>query len=328
MKLNFIHLQHRDAGITAGLIAAGTALASQGANAYATGKLNKKNRQWQEGRYIQQRIHNLEDWNMQNEYNSPQAQMQRLKAAGLNPNLVYDNGASAISSQAVKSADTGSWNPEAPKVDLGGAAQAGLSAYYDAQLKPAQVDNMKVQNELLQADKELKAAQIANTQAQTVSTLANVDTTKFDLSQKQRLADTQFEAMRAALNKTLVDTATTVDANTRANMLHPGNLQNQIEDILNKKQLNAKSKSEQDLIAAQIKNLGADKDLKELQYKQTKDNISNNDPWYVKMLTKILKHYGLDIDSLPPAPKGTRPGTAAEYWKKAYPNSPLNHLFK
>ena len=34
-------------------------------------------------------------WNMQNEYNSPSAQVQRLKDAGLNPNLMYGNGSAA-----------------------------------------------------------------------------------------------------------------------------------------------------------------------------------------------------------------------------------------
>jgi len=34
----------------------------------------------------------LEMWNKSNEYNSPQAQMARLKSAGLNPNLVYGSG--------------------------------------------------------------------------------------------------------------------------------------------------------------------------------------------------------------------------------------------
>lgn len=34
----------------------------------------------------------LEMWNKSNEYNSPQAQMARLKQAGLNPNLVYGSG--------------------------------------------------------------------------------------------------------------------------------------------------------------------------------------------------------------------------------------------
>lgn len=32
---------------------------------------------------------NLEQWNRENEYNSPSAQMERYKAAGLNPNLIY-----------------------------------------------------------------------------------------------------------------------------------------------------------------------------------------------------------------------------------------------
>ena len=36
---------------------------------------------------------NLKMWNLQNAYNSPAQQMQRLKEAGLNPNLVYGNGA-------------------------------------------------------------------------------------------------------------------------------------------------------------------------------------------------------------------------------------------
>ena len=35
---------------------------------------------------------NLEMWNLQNEYNSPSAQMERFKEAGLNPNLIYGPG--------------------------------------------------------------------------------------------------------------------------------------------------------------------------------------------------------------------------------------------
>lgn len=37
---------------------------------------------------------NLEMWNLQNEYNSPKAQMQRFIEAGLNPNLIYGKGSS------------------------------------------------------------------------------------------------------------------------------------------------------------------------------------------------------------------------------------------
>lgn len=66
----------------------------------------------------------IQNFNMQNAYNSPSAQMARLKAAGLNPNMVYGQGAVANSSTA----------PSTPSVqtgDLGrsvGAAAGGLSA--------------------------------------------------------------------------------------------------------------------------------------------------------------------------------------------------------
>ena len=36
--------------------------------------------------------HEIDMWNMQNAYNTPQAQMERLKQAGLNPNLMYGQG--------------------------------------------------------------------------------------------------------------------------------------------------------------------------------------------------------------------------------------------
>lgn len=45
--------------------------------------------------YALNRKLNREDWMLENQYNSPIMQMQRLKEAGLNPNLVYGNGATA-----------------------------------------------------------------------------------------------------------------------------------------------------------------------------------------------------------------------------------------
>lgn len=55
--------------------------------------LARKNREWNE-----------KMWHMQNEYNTPKAQMQRLKEAGLNPNLAYGHLASSNAGQ-VGSAD-------------------------------------------------------------------------------------------------------------------------------------------------------------------------------------------------------------------------------
>ena len=53
----------------------------------------------------QEQAHNLELWNLQNQYNSPSAQMARYQDAGLNPNLIYskDNMASAPASYTAPS---------------------------------------------------------------------------------------------------------------------------------------------------------------------------------------------------------------------------------
>lgn len=104
--------------VTGSLVAAGIAAASQGTNAMVQGKLNRKTREWNEKMYDRQREHALADWARQNEYNSPLAQMQRLREAGLNPNLVYNNGATH-SAQAVQKSDMKQWSPQAPQFDFG-----------------------------------------------------------------------------------------------------------------------------------------------------------------------------------------------------------------
>lgn len=105
--------------VAAGITAAGSALGA-GGSAIAQGKMNKKTRQFSERMYGVQRKDALADWQMQNEYNSPEMQMQRLREAGLNPNLVYDNGASFGSPDAVRSFSAPSWNPQAPDYSAAG----------------------------------------------------------------------------------------------------------------------------------------------------------------------------------------------------------------
>lgn len=53
----------------------------------------RKNRAFQERMYNKQVEDNRKNWEMVNEYNLPSAQLQRLKDAGLNPYLMYSEGA-------------------------------------------------------------------------------------------------------------------------------------------------------------------------------------------------------------------------------------------
>lgn len=55
----------------------------------------------------------VDNWNRENNYNSPVEQMKRLKDAGLNPNLVYGNGAAGLQSNPVAA-------PTAPAAPMAG----------------------------------------------------------------------------------------------------------------------------------------------------------------------------------------------------------------
>lgn len=85
--------------ITSGLFGLGIS----GINYFSQQQTNSRNAEMQR----RQQQHNVELWNMNNEYNDPLNQMQRLKRAGLNPNLVYGqnaSGASGISSSPAQQA--------------------------------------------------------------------------------------------------------------------------------------------------------------------------------------------------------------------------------
>lgn len=125
----------------------------QAGQVIAQGKTNKKTRKWNEKMYARQRADALADWNMQNAYNTPAAQMDRFKAAGLNPNLIYGQSNEA---GVVRSTDVKSWNPQTP--DIAGMSK-GMDRYFDAQMKSATINNLRAQNENIMAQKELIEAQ-------------------------------------------------------------------------------------------------------------------------------------------------------------------------
>lgn len=64
------------------------AVIGAGTNMLSTGLQNRYNRKQADKEWRR----NLEQWNKENEYNSPSAQMARLQEAGLNPNLMYSQG--------------------------------------------------------------------------------------------------------------------------------------------------------------------------------------------------------------------------------------------
>lgn len=87
----------------------------------------------------QQQNWNIDLWNMQNEYNTPAAQMQRYKDAGLNPNLIYGSGsgssgnATAVSSVAPARMERASVQPVNYFQGIAQGMSQAMSAFLQSQ---------------------------------------------------------------------------------------------------------------------------------------------------------------------------------------------------
>lgn len=69
--------------------AVGYGIGSAAESSYQSNRQDKYNKK----AFNRQNSAQWDFWNANNDYNSPKSQMQRLEEAGLNPNLVYGNGA-------------------------------------------------------------------------------------------------------------------------------------------------------------------------------------------------------------------------------------------
>ena len=106
-------------------------------------------------------------WNMNNEYNKPINQISRLKEAGLNPNLMYNNSSSAVGNATAPAA------PAAPNYqsplnrvaeELGTITQLKLQQKelegknLDNEQKAASIQSSLIQNDLMRQEYEQKNA--------------------------------------------------------------------------------------------------------------------------------------------------------------------------
>lgn len=296
------------------IIAAGISAAGTGVNAYAQGRMNKKMRQFTVQRDQWARNNAMADWNMQNEYNSPQAQMQRFRDAGLNPNLIYGQMGESAS---VRSTDPGSWNPQAPNVDLGEIT----GRYFDAQIKTQQVDNMQKQADLMEVERIVRQQQAINIAADTVTKSLNNDYSELSMGDRLSLAKSNAQAGQLALRqaveniaatqasteKTRADTQFTLDQNERAWALQSTTIAEAVERILTHR----KGRQEAD---ARIKNLNKDGQLKQLDINLKEKGIQPGDPLYMRALIQLLK--GSDYEEIYKDLKAGSPAAAPKISNK------------
>lgn len=147
------------------LTEAGAALIGAGisaASAYAQAKMNKRH---QEDLMKKSNKLNVENWERENRYNSPAAQMFRLKSAGLNPNLIYQSGA-PVASGSIESPNTGS-----NVADFSGIAADTINAF-QAQNQSTQLEQY-IEN--LKAEAEKTRAETSGIQSENILKAAKSD---------------------------------------------------------------------------------------------------------------------------------------------------------
>lgn len=265
-------------------------VASSAINYASAASANSKGRKWADKMYERQRADALTDWNMQNEYNSPAAQMARLKAGGLNPNLVYGDGANSPSAN-IRSSDA-SWKPEAPRMDLSGAANSLLQS--------ASIRNTEQQTDNLKTQQRLLDQQILREAATTLNIGASTSRSQFDLEQIKAKAATDIEFQKANLANVQADTENkqatnlnikedtenkrvnrqfTLDENQRKALINNLDLKKGFQEIANMAATN-------DSIRQGIKNAKTQNAIAELDRALKAMGIQPHDPAYIRLLEK------------------------------------------
>lgn len=209
-------------------ITAGASLIGDLFNNSSQQNANQQQRQWA-----------LQDWNRQNDYNSPASQMQRYKDAGLNPNLIY--GSASYNAPPVRSTDY-----VAPQIHPDKITQG----YFDTRQQTIAMDN-------LQKQKELMDANLALIKANTVKTQSETDWRNLNVQNLSSLLPYNIDMAHEKIRNLAQSTTNLNASNMRAwDLLKPT-----IDKIKSDTSLNPIRK---DVMLAQISNLNNDRSWKNL----------------------------------------------------------------
>lgn len=272
------------AALAPSLITGGASLLGQGLNAGLQNRANRINQQFVTDMYERQRRDAISDFDRVNAYNSPAAQIQRFKEAGLNPNLIYGQMQNAA---PIKSPSAGDFKHVAPQYDLGESARTGLMAFTDTRVKNAQFDNLTEQNNILKLQGIAKAIENQSAVIKNERESIGRDTDKFKLGQMQRLADISAEFAKANLEKTLASTTVMLNANERQNVMLAPNFATAIERIAVMKASKMKMNAEIPAIQERINLMRKEGQIKQFEIDLNKKGFTKGDPYYFRVANKI-----------------------------------------
>lgn len=227
---------------------------------------------------------NLRNWNLQNAYNSPQSQMARLKQAGLNPNLVYQNGGASTAAGDINAPSAGQFELENPYTASMSQFQNMLQALTQKDAVAAEIDRKIAETEGIKSDNIFKGEHAKYVSDETKYWLKSMQVNNEMLEQQKHLltaqtglttAQTQEAVLRwnlvpAELNKLRSETRL-----NEKNMQHLDKLMVQIDKNNNLlTQQYQKAVFENSLLALQVAaEQGADQNTYDLMIRQLRAQV-------------------------------------------------------
>lgn len=196
---------------------------------------NQKMREYNLKLAKQQNEWNKQQWQMENRYNSPVAQIQRMRAAGLNPDMMYGGGVSGNLSASSPDMTSGSpaspvdWSSLSNKQTIGSTMQQVLQN----EMTQAQIENINADTKKQGVETDILETESAFTEAYQKGVLA---TQNMDIQVKQSTIELNAEQVKK------------IQA-----------------DVRNLDQQTAKINNEINKIRAEISNLDADTAYKKLK---------------------------------------------------------------
>lgn len=282
--------------LAAAAIPAAASLVGGAQNSAAQADANRDSQRWSLAMYERQKKDNLDFWNLQNSYNSPQAQMQRFQQAGLNPHLIYGQGNSGNASPvSTPDAPPAQFRSTEPGNAVGGAALSFINSMYDLEIKKAQIDNLQAQNTVIHEDALLKRTQRL--------------TGDFDLGFKSELRETSADSVRERLRQLKVTTDVAINEDARRAAQNSSSISEAAERMLTmraerttipyrKGQMSASTRESSERVRQMIK----DGTLKDLEIELRRKGINPNDPMWTRVIGRLLSDIfegGGETGSLP-----------------------------
>lgn len=227
---------------------------------------NQKNREYNLMLARQQNQWNLEQWQRQNDYNSPTSQMARLRQAGLNPDLMYGQGTTgnSVSSPAMTSGAPSEPNDMSAMLSrrsFGQTMQQILNQEQQRRMNEAQIEAIKATAR--EKNTNANATEIESAIAQAREG-REVQLFGFTLRNTQLLGDKTDAEIKSIFQgiENMKKDADRIISETDKNRAYIKDLDNQqIERLRNSYREDLKTQSILDLNDASIKKLISEKNL-------------------------------------------------------------------